>query len=81
MAPANLVDSILMKEMCVYIYGTLALKKSRNNGSEGGGQCYDHNFRRFWPILCRKLAIFLKCDVTIHFCRKIAVFIVKFENF
>jgi hypothetical protein len=37
MAPANLVDSILMKEMCVYIYGTLALKKSRNNGSEGGG--------------------------------------------
>jgi hypothetical protein len=29
------------------------------------GQCYDHNFLRFSPIFCKKLAFFSKTNVMI----------------
>jgi hypothetical protein len=38
------------------------------------GRCYDHNCQRFSPILCkRKIGVFLKNNVTIHFLQNSAV--------
>jgi hypothetical protein len=31
------------------------------------GRCYDHNFLRFFPIFCEKLAFFSKTNVMINF--------------
>jgi hypothetical protein len=42
-------------------------------------QCYDHNFRRFWPTFCGKnLAIFLQTNVMILFLHEIAIIWVNF---
>jgi hypothetical protein len=45
-----------------------------------GGQCYDHNFRRFLLIFGEKIAISLKTNVMFNIWHNIALFWVKASN-
>jgi hypothetical protein len=45
------------------------------------GRCYDHNFLRFLPIFCEKMAFFSKNNVSIEFLHNLALFGVKNANF
>jgi hypothetical protein len=45
------------------------------------GRCYDHNFRRFFPIFGEKLAFILNTNVMINFFQNLALCWVKNANF
>jgi hypothetical protein len=54
--------------------GFLYIKFSR-------GRCYDHNFLRFLPIFCEKMAFFSRTTVKINFCKNYYYFDQKTPNF
>jgi hypothetical protein len=46
------------------------------------GQRYDHNFRRFWPVFCKKMSTFFKSNViSLIFVHKLLSFFIKVDNF
>jgi hypothetical protein len=56
------------------VFGSARTLAARDSGARIWGRCYDHNFRRFFPIFGEKLAFFSKTNVMIRMLHNLALF-------